>query len=327
MFFVEVLMFGIFSVLYPIAIWILVYRRRRSRRTGPVLWMCGIVTAMFLLSAANIAVDAQHSVAIFVDNGATPGGSAAYVHRQGSPSYLVDPIVVALLTLMGDSFMTYRVFILWGRKPISLVTPILLLMGDLIAASYLAKALYKAPGSIPDILFTPQVYPSIIAYFVMALITNIVTVGLLLGRIMWSERSTRTLWSRAEPSSTSVHWQVMKTVIQSEAMYSIALILNLIACAARSDLALITISVLPYFIAIAFTLIIARISLSEVLGNTRSGPSTDTGAVSLDDRRAMTSPIAINVLIYRRDDSDHASGMHDGKVATVPHVVEDPSIV
>lgn len=45
----EVLLFGIFCVLYPISVWILVRRQHRGRRSKTAtLWLTAIVTTMFL---------------------------------------------------------------------------------------------------------------------------------------------------------------------------------------------------------------------------------------------------------------------------------------
>lgn len=66
---------------------------------------------------------------------------------------------------------------------------------------------------------------------------------LLLGRILWSGRETqRYLVGRV---AASIHWRVMQTIIQSEAAYSVAVVFNLAAYVAKSNLVLITFAALP----------------------------------------------------------------------------------
>lgn len=50
MLFVETLLFGGFMVLYPISVWILLYRERRKRQSRMGVWMFATVTVMFILA-------------------------------------------------------------------------------------------------------------------------------------------------------------------------------------------------------------------------------------------------------------------------------------
>ncbi|KAI0631554.1 hypothetical protein C8Q77DRAFT_144182 [Trametes polyzona] len=46
-----------------------------------------------------------------------------------SAAGIVNPALFAVLTLVGDSFMTYRTYVFWGRRPIILASLVLLLSG------------------------------------------------------------------------------------------------------------------------------------------------------------------------------------------------------
>lgn len=65
---------------------------------------------------------------------------------------------------------------------------------------------------------------------------------LLLGRLWWHDRRAKRYHA---PHGHSVHWRVMRTILHSEAAYSLGVVLNLAACAARSQLVLLTSCVLP----------------------------------------------------------------------------------
>lgn len=65
---------------------------------------------------------------------------------------------------------------------------------------------------------------------------------LLLGRLWWHDRRAKRYHA---PHGHSVHWHVMRTILHSEAAYSLGVVLNLAACAARSQLVLLTSCVLP----------------------------------------------------------------------------------
>lgn len=66
---------------------------------------------------------------------------------------------------------------------------------------------------------------------------------LLIGRLWWSDNRVKRY--RSGEASTSVPWQVMKTIIQSQFAYSLVVVLNVAAYAVRSNLAVLTTAILP----------------------------------------------------------------------------------
>ncbi|KAI0328954.1 hypothetical protein GY45DRAFT_1325657 [Cubamyces sp. BRFM 1775] len=330
--FIESLLFGAHCILYSISVWILIYRRRRWP-SSLNLWMFGIVTLMCALACVHLGLDVAHFMVAFVDHGSGPGGPLAYYEHQGNvPSYVISPVLFALLTLVGDAFMTYRIFVVWRRKVISLALPLLLIVGDLVAAGFTGHELYKSPGSIPSGLLAPAVYRPMIAYFVMTLLTNIGTTFLLLARILWYDREMRSVF-QSQDRSSSVHWQVMKTIMQSEAIYSLAVVVNLILYAIGSNAVYITFAALPPLVGISFTMIIARIGLSEVLDDSRNGSaqSGDLSTLRATRARARASigtecgPAPIGVYVstnieWRNGDAD--GSMDDGLQKTSDTVPE-----
>ncbi|KAI0328953.1 hypothetical protein GY45DRAFT_1435787 [Cubamyces sp. BRFM 1775] len=286
-FFVDALLFGAHSILYSISVWILIYRHRR-RPTSPGLWMFAIVTFMWALACVYLCLVASHTIVAFVDHVDKPGGPLTYFEHEGNvPSYMVGPVLFALLTLVGDCFMTYRIYVIWRRELTSLVIPTLLIVGGLVSAACTGQALYRSPGSLPSGLKAPAVYKPLIAYFVMTLVTNIVTTLLLLARILYYDREARSIF-HSQTRASSVRWKVMKTVIQSEAIYSIAILVNLVLYAIGSNAVYITFAALPPLVGISFTMIIARIGLSEVLDDTKDG-DTQPGDLSTFRARNQTS--------------------------------------
>ncbi|KAL1943774.1 hypothetical protein VTO73DRAFT_4219 [Trametes versicolor] len=264
--FAESLLYGAFCVLFLISMSVLVYRRRRDGRSWVSIWMSAIVTTMFILAGVYLALDIRHLKVAFVDHSATLGGPFAYLQQQGSdPFRNVHPYIFGLMTLMGDGFMIYRVFVVWNCQLISLVVPALLLLGDMIAGGIAGLALIKGSRTYYSIT-APGARTQLIAYLSMTLLTNIVTTSLLLGRLWWHDRTTKKYLS--EDAYDSVPWQVMKTIVQSQAAYSAGVVFNLATYAARSNLVLVTNAILPPLIGISFTIIITRIGLSEVLGDT-----------------------------------------------------------
>ncbi|EIW52818.1 uncharacterized protein TRAVEDRAFT_75099 [Trametes versicolor FP-101664 SS1] len=319
--FVETLLFGVFCVLYPISIWILVYRQRRNRRRStPSFWMTAVVTTMFLLAGTYLSIDVNHLSAAFADHSMTPGGPLAYFERPGNdPSRYVSSTIFALMTVLGDAFMMYRIYVVWEQKWFSLIIPGLLLAGDLITTSLVADLLLGGTPLTYDLSFILVGRARFIAYFVVVLLTNIIMTLLLLGRLWWDDRRIRRHCPR--DASNSVHWRVMKTIVQSQSVYSIGVVFNLAAYAAHSNLVLITNAILPQLIGISFTLIITRIGLSEVLNVTSDNRQTDATTIEFSDRgRTPPPPIAVDVFVSQSTCSDEIASHDDKARAGEPHV-------
>ncbi|KAL1943761.1 hypothetical protein VTO73DRAFT_4206 [Trametes versicolor] len=299
----EVLFFGAFCVLYPTSVWILVRRQHRGRRSRTAtFWLTTIVTIMFLCVGTYLALDIHLLVEAYVDHSATPGGPLAYLDRPASNvSVSVSAAIFAFLTLLGDAFMAYRVFVVWDRSGVALVLSSLFLAGDVVTTALVGKALLQnAPTTYSDVVYIPGARSPLIAYFLMTILTNLGTTFLLLGRLYWHERRTRKYLPQDVYDTAA--WRVTKTIMHSQAVYTIAVIFNLVTFLANSNLVFVTNAILPPLIGISFTLIIARIGLSEVLGSTDLDGSAISRPIEFSNRGRAGSPIAVNVFVSHTDD-------------------------
>ncbi|KAL1949662.1 hypothetical protein VTO73DRAFT_8543 [Trametes versicolor] len=261
---------------------------------------------MFLCAGTYLVLDFRPIMLAFVDHSTTPGGPTAYFNNPGAgdaPFLCVSAAIFAFLTLLGDGFMAYRVFIVWGGGYISIVLPGLLVIGDLVTTVLFGKALLEGgPPTSSDVVFTSGARSPLIAYFLMTLFTNFGTTSLLLGRLYWHDRRARRHLS--ENLYDTVPWRVMKTIVQSQAVYSVGLIFNLVTFLANSNLVLVTNAILPPLIGISFTLIIARIGLSEALGVPMHESTAVSGPMHFIDAAHASSPMTIDMFISQSSGSE-----------------------
>ncbi|EIW52804.1 uncharacterized protein TRAVEDRAFT_53243 [Trametes versicolor FP-101664 SS1] len=311
--FLESLFFGAFCILYLFSLWVLVCRQRRQPHSASSLSMIAIVTIMFILTGLLLALDVGYPMKAFVEHSGTPNGPINYLNQQANDSSLnmLHPVLFAIMTFLGDAFMTYRIYVVWNQQLISLVVPILLLVGDIVAGAFSAEALIHGPKTYYTIS-APNASAKLIAYFSMTLLTNVVTTLLILGRLWLNDNSVKQY--RTAEASTSVHWQVMKTIVQSQSAYSLGVIFNVVAFATHSNLAILTSAMLPTLLGISFTLIITRIGFSEMLGNGSDGSLTETHTMHFNERGRSLSPISVDVFISRTDNSPDAQCLHDKTV-------------
>ncbi|KAL1943753.1 hypothetical protein VTO73DRAFT_4198 [Trametes versicolor] len=335
--FAESLCFGAFCILCLFSLWVLVYRQRRHRHSTLSFSLAAVVTSLFLLSGLYLAIDVRILKRAYVEHSRTPDGPSDFLQQEtDDPTRKVHPLIFAIMTFLGDGFMvsdplfpsratlgpgpanlpvldlqTYRIYIVWDRQLVSLIIPVLLLAGDFVAAAFATKALTDGPRTYYPIL-APNASVELVAYFGMTLLTNVVTTLLLIGRLWWSDNRVKRY--RSGEASTSVPWQVMKTIIQSQFAYSLVVVLNVVAYAVRSNLAVLTTAILPSLLGISFTLIITRIGISEMVGEASQTYPTQSSELSEHGRTVAVSPIAVNVFIARTDDRQDAGARYDKTV-------------
>ncbi|KAI0665564.1 hypothetical protein C8Q78DRAFT_549308 [Trametes maxima] len=299
--FVGSLLFGILTVLYPVSIWLLFFRDGHRNRTRLRVWMASITTTMYILAAMHLAFSIIQSV----------HGSIFGITRDGVPElpmveravYGAKPVILTLLTLAGDGFMAYRVFIVWNRNKYILSCIICLLLGSAVAGLAWAMDQSISVSGNPPTYNPPGTVTMRTVFVPVSLTTNLTTTSLLLGRLMWSHRKRSKFY--AIESDSSLQWRVMKIVLLSETVYSLVLITDLILLYTCPSAADVTLDALSPLIGISFTMIIIGVGLHDasttIFVHATESFELSHGPPSVQRYRG-TPPIAVNVQISRTDD-------------------------
>ncbi|KAI0643231.1 hypothetical protein C8Q79DRAFT_915324 [Trametes meyenii] len=269
---IEALLTGSLAVLYPLSVWLLLAQRRLGSRRMLNIWMVVLMSLMFLLAVAHLAIDLARSLTAFVIHGSIAGGPEAYLLEISAPAYITKVVLFSILTLLGDGFMTYRIFVVWER--------------NLLASGFSAVLVLATTGcyamsrsgaqDATKVIFSREVN----AFLSLCLATNVVILSLLIGRLLWYDHRMRSIERTGRKHS--VHWEAMKTIIFCEGIYSVALIVNLAVYIGSIQLALITLDALPPLVGVSFTLIIVRVGLGDAVEGGATGPRARDrdGAVS-----------------------------------------------
>lgn len=85
--------------------------------------------------------------------------------------------------------------------------------------------------------------PDLIDFQGALLTGRCLSIALLLGRLYWHDRRTRKHLPQDMYSTAA--WRVMKTIVQSQAVYTIGVIFNLVTFLAKSNLVFVTNAILP----------------------------------------------------------------------------------
>ncbi|EIW52793.1 uncharacterized protein TRAVEDRAFT_53233 [Trametes versicolor FP-101664 SS1] len=287
----EALLFGCFAILYPISLWILVYRHRRDGRryTRHGIWLFSIVTVMFLLAMIHLIFNGLDCLIMFADHSTTADGPYLfYISGREDGTAIPNMLFVVAVTFVGDSFMTYRVFTMWGRSWKSIFIPTSLILGAVGKFSVVLLMLEAHVSGLPlaQALYIDKVNAMMTTYLALVLATNIATVALIIGRLMWHERMVR-LHHVDEISGPSIQRTVVRTIIQSEALYSATIVGTLVSCAARSEAFFVCTSMVAPLVGISFTLIITHIGFDDIKRQMTEANNADLSR--LDFQRVVDS--------------------------------------
>ena len=140
-------------------------------------------------SLQHLALDVDRAIQAFVVNGGVPGGTEMFYQTLSNPTEVAKNVIYITMTLVGDTFVTYRLFVVWNHSWLIIVLPVTMLLATAGAppplfsrtrtdtfypvAGYGACVeigLVKGVGAI----FAENLQPWIRAFFSLSLTTNLI---------------------------------------------------------------------------------------------------------------------------------------------------------
>ncbi|KAI1793964.1 hypothetical protein LXA43DRAFT_1092322 [Ganoderma leucocontextum] len=248
-FFFESLFFGIFLVLYGVALW--VRMRRRGDRVRRVVLQVGASTLMLLLAGAHLVVVVARGYEAFVDQGGHRKSAFRYFVDAGKPTFMAKMVIYVTQTLLGDIVMAYRAFIVSGYKSGTIVVPAVLLVATAVTGYGACIEYPRADWSWLSIGHNSG-SQWLATFLVLATVSNLFTTTLIILFIHRSSRYARKLGS----IPVAARRGVVATIIQSAVLYTVALFFLLVTFIANVNPEMFCIDALTPLIGISFTLII-----------------------------------------------------------------------
>jgi len=177
----ECLLYGAFFTLFAITTYILIESRRRESLNVPM-----IVNSLLLfgLATAQIGIDIDDIFVAFIDK--TKQERIEFM-RDSQPLFAAKHAIFICQTVVGDLFVSYRCYVVWGRNIRAVLLPIALSLSS-AACGFQAiwNDVHTAGGSI-------QAQTQLItALFSLSLAANAVATSLLAFRIWRADRVMRT---------------------------------------------------------------------------------------------------------------------------------------
>jgi len=253
---------------------VILFRRRREAKVNNAL--IAVIFAMFCVATINLGSDIHRLLAAFI-NPQLPAD--LYLQTIYDPAYIVEAAASAIQILIGDGFLLYRLYLVWGKNRFIILPLVLSYIGCAIAGFGGLHILITSTGETP--VFIALLRRWILAFCILTLITNTTCTCLIAGRILWAYRKTSFLGRVGGRSLVTP----AVLIVESGAIYPIALATQLGLYISGSFAYLVVYNSMPTIIAIAFSLLIVRLGL----GLSASG--TDRSQKSMARGQTLTSSL------------------------------------
>ncbi|KAF7310274.1 hypothetical protein MIND_00401400 [Mycena indigotica] len=246
--FVEAVLYGLFILLFALAMSVLLGKRKRSASGTRPLLVASIT--MFILGTIHIAIDLRRAMDSFLYH--------KNIAPVSTPGYLLKSTAYAMQTLVGDSFMIYRVYLVWnGDKRVLFPLLVCLLGGFAAGAGALQSFAATKHATTGDPIFLINLHNWIVSFFSLTLFTNATCTLLIAGRIYLINRSTAasaTVFGRGLGPAIMI-------IVESGAIYSCALVILLALYVQGSYAQYILLDAETQIVGVVFTMIIVRVGM------------------------------------------------------------------
>jgi len=236
--------YGMYLPLFAACVWVLL-------RRSPVNWPYFVAAcAMFAFATAHVSLSLKQALVAFFTPNTDP---SVVLSRLATPIDLAADALYLTSTLIGDSIVIYRVYIVWEKRLSVIVIPSLLV----IAVSVLGALSVSAVTDNPLQPLKPNLILSSRFAFILTLCANVVSTGLIAGRLLYFARK----FNRLLPRTAISYYDLIALVIESAALYPLALIAFLTLYGLNMSAQFVVLGALYQIIGIVPSLIIVRVGL------------------------------------------------------------------
>ncbi|KAJ6559835.1 hypothetical protein B0H19DRAFT_1260523 [Mycena capillaripes] len=273
----DVLLYGVFVVLFLIALYLLYHRKSPGRTTLLLL-----IAAMTLLATAQFSLHiATTSLALRLLRVAITDGQLTVPIQPTGTEHLywalvfTQDVILVTNTVITDGLLVYRCYLVWNRPHrVFVVAPILLMLGTL-ATGYVTS--YDEDYSnVPWYHLDPRIV------FTLNLFTNFVLMLLTAGRIWWVTRQQRAVFG---PDFTPRYNAAIAIVLESGAIYCCGLVFQVVALSVQGSAptaVYLSHGTAGQLVNIVPTLIVVRVGLGHAVPTTTS-PSTGNASTNINE--------------------------------------------
>ncbi|KAJ7918295.1 hypothetical protein B0H13DRAFT_1869480 [Mycena leptocephala] len=261
-----------------------------KKKTGDVKHVYLMTTAalMFILITTRCIIDTYRCIAAF------DAPEVDFGPPNSTPGNLTN-ICLVLLIAIADIFMIFRTFIVWNKRWVIIIIPVVLSIVNFGMGVWTVSVSIKSATSNAIILET-LVPETVLIFVALTLATNLVCTGLIAYRIIHVHQQLAWMVPRTG-KSRSQSLNILSVFVESAAIYTLLLVPTLI-CAHLLSLGTFTVFILTDIISPTIGLILSYIIIAVSRGTSFGENTTSPTSTSFGDFGAR-------VLVVRRTHDTH----------------------
>ncbi|RPD53075.1 hypothetical protein L227DRAFT_470950, partial [Lentinus tigrinus ALCF2SS1-6] len=250
---IEAILYGYSVFMFMLAMFIML-RDRRRRHVNYYMVTAGC--ALLVLATAEMGVNIARVYQGFISRGPfMQGGPEGYFADVSTTTFVVKSCLYNTQTLILDAVVIYRTYVVWQNFLI-VVVPIIGWCGLLAGSIGLNVALATASSHKGDV-FAVQTGQWITSVYSLTLATNLSSTTLLAFKIWTVTRKS------AQFRSTNFLAPVLRTIIESGAIYSMTITAALISFVVKSNGVYVLLDMISPIISIVFNMLIIRVGMAS----------------------------------------------------------------
>ncbi|KAH8107070.1 hypothetical protein BXZ70DRAFT_272660 [Cristinia sonorae] len=247
------LLFGAHIVVYILYLWVC-----RQRPSGAPLLMSITAAAMLFVGAIQNFVGLQRVLeAFWGDSGLTP---AQYLNLTNITSNYVESVTWITQVFLGDSFLTYRCWVLYGKRWWALVPPAVLVLADFAIGMVLQWEYGRDHSGETNAEAAAELLRWEGSMLGLTVIVNLGLTIAIAARIIYQHRQTPP--TLRHNMTESRHVRIMWIIVESGVIIAITQLLVLVLGALDNPGYQILVHAVCPMIGIVFTGVIVRVQLS-----------------------------------------------------------------
>ncbi|KAF9522767.1 hypothetical protein CPB83DRAFT_863938 [Crepidotus variabilis] len=264
----EGVLYGIHIVVYFTLCYIFTSRSYTRGREISSRILLLLATVMFAFSTTHVGLALQELLAGFVfERDITPGGPPAFYRENVFPNRKAIYIVN---TLLGDSLMVWRVYVVYGGNLLVCAPSVLLLVGTIICGF---KTIAANAAAAHSSVFDPSILSWVTSTFVLTICTQVVATSLIAFRIYVASRPYSSglpsenirggaiIGGEVDKSQRAKYLAMVFVVVESGAVYTSAAIVQLVTYLLNMNAGVIMEFMLAQLSAMVPMMIVVRVGL------------------------------------------------------------------
>ncbi|TFY83351.1 hypothetical protein EWM64_g658 [Hericium alpestre] len=251
-----------------------------------------VACMLFILSTLHVGVGTYRCIVgtiYYRDD--MPGGPSMYFGDLKAFPFIFLNVVYMLQTLLGDSMVIYRCYVVWQSFRI-IIFPVIMLTATLVTGigGIWASSILPSGAAI----FAKGAANWITSFYSLSMATNIICTSLLVYRIWKTAADVR----RHLATSALPLMSVLLVIVDAALLYTFTLLTSLILFAIGSNAQDLIVSMLVPIISITFYMVIMRSGLAKLPSSPRSTAERAAAAAATESRMAFDPSPFIERMTY-----------------------------